>query len=173
MKHKVSVIILLSIISLFNLTACSAFHLRGQNELPPALRVLYVQTDDPYGLFTATLRTTLRSSGVTLVDSPALAKVTLNVSKPLLANRGVTIGSSNQTRIYSVSYSVNYVLTASDGKPILPAQTLTTSRTLTLSPNQLLESNNQLVLLEQEMQRELINQLFNRLTSQQVAQALQ
>lgn len=171
MKHKVLVIIFLYVISLFSLTAC-AFKLRGQNELPPALRVLYVESDDPYGQFNIKLQNTLRSSDVTLVDSPSSAKVILQISKPVLADRGVTIGSSNQTRIYNISYSVRYVLKTPQGKPILPPQTLTSSRSLTLSPNQLLESNNQLTLLEQEMQRELITLLFDRLTSQQVAQAL-
>src|SRR5262249_41288116 len=156
----------------FSLTAC-AFRLRGQNALPPALQVLYLQTEDPYGQFAIALRNTLRASGVTLVDSPDQARVTLNLSKPALQNRGMTIGGSNQTRVYNVGYSVRYVLMDAQGKPILPPQVLTTNRTLTLSPNQLLESNNQLPFLEQEMQRELINQLFYRLTSRQVAEALQ
>ncbi len=51
---------------------------------------------------------------------------------------------------------------------MLDHQTLGTTRTLTLNAYQLIDSNNQLGLSEQEMQRELINQLYNRLTSKQV-----
>jgi len=155
----------------FNLTACG-FHLRGQNELPPALHTVYLQTDNPYGQFESTLKQTLISAGVVMVDSPRAAPVTLSISKPVLANSMSTLGASNQTRVYTVVYTVTFSLMNAQGKVLFPATPITSTRSLTLSANQLLDSNSQLTLLEQEMQRDVIDQLYNRLMSQQIAQVL-
>ena len=157
---------------MLNLNAC-AFKLRGQNELPPDLRVMYLDMQDPYSSFTATVSKTLRSSGITLVDSPQQAKVVLRIDKPVLSSRLVTIGTSNQSRVYNVVYASSFTLSYPKGKSIIPPGRLSASRNLTLSPNQLIESNNQLPLLQREMERDLISQLLNQLTSEQVAQALQ
>lgn len=153
------------------LSAC-AFKLRGHDAWSPALQVMFLQTEEPYGQLTATLANALRSSGVTLVNSPQKAKTILILSKPQWSNRATTIGSSNQTRIYYVTYSVEYRLADARGKIIVSPRPLSVTRSLTLSPNQLLEANNQRTQLEREMQRELIGQLLNMLSSKQIQQAV-
>ena len=158
-------------IMLSSLTAC-AFKLRNRNELPPQLHVLYIKADDPYGAFESNLRASLQSSGITLVDNAAQAPVTLHVLKPQLTYAAGTIGTSNQTRIYSVTYRVDVILEDAVGKPVLPMM-LSDTRSLVLGANQLIKSNNQLSQLEQEMYRDIISQLYNRLSSAQVAQMLQ
>ena len=149
-------------------TGC-AFKLRSQNQLPPALHVLYLKTEQHYGEFESMLRNTLESTGILLIDSPQPAAITLHVFKPLETNTSVTIGSTNHSRVYTIRYSVVFELIDCGGKMILEPQQLTAVRTFTLSANQLLETNNQLPLLEQEMRRDLITQLYNRLNSEQVA----
>lgn len=171
LNHFKSFYVTCLIVLLWTLTAC-AFHLRGQGNWPPALQTIYLQAQEPYDALTINLTNSLHSSGVTLVDSPNQARVTLKLYKPVLSTRNVTIGRSNQSRVYQVVYSVAYMLTDPAGKPFLPQQVISSTRSLTLSPNQLMDSNNQLILLEQEMQRDIINQLYNRLTSKQVFQAL-
>lgn len=154
------------------LSAC-AFKLRNANELPAELHTLYLQTDEPYGRFETTLQATLRSSGIQLVDAPKDAPVILHMTKPKLTYTATTIGTSNESRVYSVVYSTAFSLLNAQGTGLLGPATLSSTRSLTLSANQLIESNNQLSLLEQDMQRDVIAQLYNRLSSQQVAQLLQ
>lgn len=149
------------------------FSLRNANELPPTLQHLYLKTEEPFGRFETTLRATLRSSGVQLVTSPDQAPVTLAVSKPELSYSGSTVGTSNQSRVYSVVYAVAVSLLTPDGKVLWGPKMLRSLRNLTLSANQMIESNNQLSLLEQDMQRDVITQLYNRLGSEQVAQLWQ
>jgi LPS-assembly lipoprotein len=155
---------------ILSVTAC-AFKLR-QTQLPRALQALYLQTDVVYGPFESMLRQSLLSSGVTLVATPAQAPVTLHIFKPIETNTNTTVGASNQTRVYIITYSVSFELKDATGKVLLGGQTVTTSRTLRLSANQLLETNNHLPLLQQDMRREIIYQMFYRLRAPQVSLSL-
>lgn len=155
-----------------HLFAACAFKLRDANELPPGLHRLYLQTEEPYGRFETALRASLRSSGIILVDAPAQAKVVLYITKPHLSYDSATIGTSNQSRVYNVAYTVSFSLRSPTGATILPPQPLVATRDLTLSANQMIESNNQLSLLEQDMQRDIITQLYNQLSSLQVQQLM-
>lgn len=148
------------------------FKLHGQSTLPPQMRTLYLKTNNPYGAFETSLKQALISSGVTLADSPHQAPLTLNISKPIQTINNTTTGTSNETRIYNINYSVVYYLTNAQNKVVLPPQTATSTRSLTLSANQLIESNNQLVQLIREMQREVINNMYYRLSSRQVVEQL-
>ncbi len=162
---------LLSIL-MFSLSGC-AFKLRNRNEFPPQLHTLYIKAEDPYGNFESALRSSLQSSGIILADSEAQAPITLHVLKPQLTYTAGTIGTSNQTRVYNVRYVVTMILEDPAGKPLSPPMVLSDTRSLVLSSNQLIKSNNQLSQLEQEMYRNIVSQLYNRLSSAQIAKVLQ
>ncbi|MDF3055694.1 MAG: rlpB [Gammaproteobacteria bacterium] len=156
--------------ALLALNACG-FKLRSYaNSLPPELKTLYLNVDNPYGSFESLLKQALHSSGVTLVALPAQAPFILNTSKPVLITQNTTIGNTNEARVYNVNYSVKYSITDRNSKTVLPPQEARATRSLTLNANQLLESNNQLTMLTREMQREVITKIFNFLNSQEVAE---
>ncbi len=153
------------------LSGC-AFHLRNQNDMPPVLQTLFFEAENPYDEFTSALRESLRASGVTLVATPLATPVTFYLAKPQQTIVAGTVGTSNQTRIYNVTYAATFSLKDSQGKFLLSPQTVAVTRSLTLSANQLIESNNQLNLLLQGMYRDVISNIYNRLQSQQVKQIL-
>ncbi len=153
-----------------SLTAC-AFKLRSQDELPVALRVIYLEAEVPADPLALALKRSLHAAGVTLLDQPIQAPIRLLLSKPVEMISNTTVGASNQARIYVVSLTVTFELRDSKDKVLLSPRSLTATRTISLSANQLLTTNNQLSLLEQELRRDLINQMFDRLSSQQVLQA--
>jgi LPS-assembly lipoprotein len=161
----------LYLIAVLVLNACG-FQVRNQNELAQPLHMLYIKTDSPYGSFESGLRQTLHSSGVTLTDNARTAPVILQLSKPYETNANTTIGPSSQSRAYALDYQVTYTLMDAHGKIFIGPETLSTYRNLILSPNQLPQSNNQTDVLKYEMERDLISQLYNRLRSKQVDDAL-
>ncbi len=161
---------ILSVIFLACLLFGCGYHLRNRCELPPLLNRLFLCSDNPYGQFEQTLRHTLRSSGVLLVDSPQAAPITLRIESTKLYTATTNVGPTSQARTYNVTYTVVYSLRNSCGIIILPPQTIVVSNTLMLNANQLLDSNNQLQMLELEMQRDAINQLYNQLSAERVAQ---
>jgi outer membrane lipopolysaccharide assembly protein LptE/RlpB len=173
MRKKIQCIIQYSLLTLIliHLTAC-AFSLRNRNELPPQLHTLYYKADDPYGQFESVLYSSLKSSGINFVDTQMQAPVTLHVKKPDLVYTAGTIGTSNQTRVYVVTFTVTIILENAMGAPLLSPMVFSESRNLVLSANQLIKSNNQLSQLQQEMYRDIVSQLYNRFSSEQVAQVL-
>lgn len=154
------------------ISAC-AFKFRTASELPPQLHQLYVQTEEPYGRFETMLKSSLRSSGIVLVDSPRQTNFILHISRPALTYVAATLGTSNQSRVYSVVYGVSYSILNAEEVELSKPQRLVSTRSLILSGNQLIETNNQLSLLEQEMQRDVLNQLFNALGSVKLREILQ
>lgn len=167
MRQRIFIyLISLGLLSFF-LSACG-FKFRNQHELPQQLRILYLKSNDPYGPFTISLKQALRSSGVELVDAPSEALVTLDLESAHTTVTANSIGPSSQARVYNVNYTVIFSLLNSIGTPILPDQRIVVNDTLTLNANQLLDSNNQLKIEEEEMRREAIRQIYNRLSSQQV-----
>lgn len=172
MKHKNHIKYFFTFLSIVLMLSACSFQFRGQNTLPQSLRTLYLQSNNPYGSLESTLRQTLHSSGVTLVNTAQSAPVTLQISNPIQTNNGATVGPSSGTRVYTLSYQVTFTLSNTQNKIFVGPRTLTAIRNLTLSPNQLPQSNNQVDILNREMERDIVNQLYNMLRSEQVIQAL-
>ncbi len=153
------------------LTSCG-FHLRGQNALAPQIHVLYLKSNNPYGLFEARLRKTFNMYGITFVDDPEQTPLTLQIEQSNLSYFQTTVGSSSQATIYSVSYKVIIAITDSSGKIIVPSKNIDSDAFLTLNPNQLLTSNNQIDILGQQLQLDVINRIVDILNSPEVGAAL-
>lgn len=163
---------LLCVVFCLNLSACG-FKLRGSSVLPPQLKVLYLESEDPYGNLETILRSSLQTAGIELVESKDQAPLVLHVLKPILTTSAGTIGTSSQTRVYNVNYNVTMKLENPQGASLVSPMVFSASRSLVLSANQLITSNNQLSQLEQEMYRDIVSQMYNRLSSVQVREALQ
>jgi LPS-assembly lipoprotein len=154
-----------------NLTACG-FHLRGHGSLPPQLRVLYLQSSNPYGVFTKQLQQVLRSIGVTLVQNAQEAPVTLQILAENTGQQLSSQGVSGQVSTYVLSASVSYQLLDAHGRVIQALQTVTTTRNYSVNSNQVLGDISVQGSLQNDMWRDLINQLFNRLRAHSTLRAL-
>jgi LPS-assembly lipoprotein len=153
------------------LTACG-FALRQQPPLPPSLQTLYLQSNDPYGQFENTLNHTLKLLGATMVDNPNQAPVILNILSKNAITTPVSIGTSSQARVYSLTYQVTYSLTNQQGKTLVGARTVSAAGSITLNANQLLESNGQQAQMMMDLQRQDVRQIITQLSSKQVLQAV-
>ena len=169
MKH--SSIKAFTLILITCLIAGCGFHLRGQNFISPKIRAVYLQANDPYSSFTNTLKETLRSLGIKLVDSPDEAPITLKIYHTgFAAQGGATIGSSTTARVITFNYTVLFALLDPKGNRLLPPQGITSSGKLNLNPNQLITTNNEVDQLKSNLQRDAISQMVNILGSEQVTQ---
>ena len=137
------------------------------------MHTLYLKTKDPYSPFSTALRQTLSSANIQLVDNQQDAATTLNIINVHFKYYTPTLGNSNLARTYTFHGHVIFEITNTKGDVLLKPQTLSSTRSLTLNANQLLGTNNQATQLKQEMIREMINKLFNRLSSEQVRLALE
>jgi LPS-assembly lipoprotein len=167
MPKKLYIYILFTLL----LTSCG-FHLREPVPLAPPLQSMYIQTQDPYSPFIRNLKQYLKMSGVRLAHTPQEAKTILNIMEEGTTQDLLSINSSQQTRQYSLKYSVIFEILSAQGKAYLSPQSLIETRTLTLQSNQVLAGSNQAALLYQDMRRAIAYNIMNRLASKEFTQTL-
>lgn len=153
------------------LTACG-FHLRGHAPLPAQLKVLYLQTNAPYSDFTKQLKSTLTSAKVMLADNAKAAPFTLQILSEGSSQQLTGTSSNGQTSTYISIYTVVYQLLNRNGAAIISPQTVSTSRSYSVTSNQLLGDISVQNNLNQQMQREAIYQMVNQLRAPQTLDIL-
>lgn len=156
------------------LTGCG-FHLRGYGEasrFAPALHRIYLNSADPYGELARNLRQTLRLSGIYLACSPCESNVVLEVFKEVMKEDLLSVGGTQQTRQYNLILSVTFQITDPKGCVIVPPQTVSESRTLTIQSNQILGGSNEANTLYQQMRPALVFDIMTRLSSNDTIAAL-
>lgn len=162
MIFKKTIFVLLGMTLL--LSACG-FHLRGRMPLPIQLQNLTIRSDSPYSEFSKQLKNTLRDLGVTIKDNAARSVYTLQIISAVNSEIVGSISSSTNTRIYTLYFTVNYQLLDQQGKIILPAQTVSSYRTLTVNANQVLGSSIEELTLQREMRSDVIEKMLYRLSA--------
>lgn len=149
------------------LSACG-FHLQGEMRLAPRLQHIYLQTRDPYGYLARNLKASLKMSHVNLMCSPQDASATLVILQDEGLQTLLSVNSTTQTRQYSLTVTVVFEITDSNGCIIVPPQTLTESRVITVQSNQILGSSNETNLYYQQMRRILATAIMNRISSGEI-----
>jgi outer membrane lipopolysaccharide assembly protein LptE/RlpB len=165
-KIKLPILLVLMIV----LTACG-FKAYNARSLSPRMQTMYVQSVMPYSTFTTSLKHFLKSAGVNLLDTPEPNELILNIDSISLTHDNPNIVSSAQATVYNFTYIVTFNVADTKGR-LIPEQTVLVTRTLTLSPNEVLEASGEVMILKEEMERELILKLFNVLSAKGTRQAL-
>ena len=167
MKLKLTLIVCIS----FLLTGCG-FHLYNKQAMAPQLATLYVQSNNPYGSLENNLKQSLAGLDIKLADSSQAAPVSLDITNSSLTHDNPALSSSSQATVYTFTYNVTFDLLDKHGKPIINPQTVTVTRTLTLNPNEVLEASSDVDSMKQEMERELVFKIINRLNANNTKKAL-
>ena len=149
------------------LVSCG-FHLREPMPLAPSLYQLYLETNDPYGQLTRSLRTYLKMSGVHLVSSKDKAKTILEILQEETSQQLLSVSGTQQTRQYNLVLTVTFQVSNAQNQVIVPPQTVRETTVLTMQSNQILASSNQTSLLYQNMRRNAAADMMNRLSSQEI-----
>jgi outer membrane lipopolysaccharide assembly protein LptE/RlpB len=166
---KISSILIICI--LCSLSACG-FKLYSKEELPPQLHTLYLQSDNPYGQFETDLKHSFKTMGINFTDLQTQAPITLKIINTNFSHDNLNTVSSSQATVYNFTYNVTFNLLNSQDKSIISPQTVKSSRTLTLNPNEVIDANPEVDTIKQEMHRELIFKILNRLSSKNTQRAL-
>ncbi len=154
-------------LTLMPLLAGCGFQLRGQAQLPPELRVTYVQSQQaigmPPGIVSRKLRSMLASNGVTVAPDPTQATAILTILSEGSGRRTVAADRFDIKREYFVVYSATYEVKLPDGKTLIAAENISANRTLLFDENRVLGFEAAQESLVESMAEDLAGQILRRL----------
>lgn len=143
------------------------FQLRGQVQLPPELSVVAVQSQQaigaPPGTLSRKLPLLLASNGVTVTRDPTQATATLTILNEGSGRRAVAADRFDIKRQYFLVYYATYQVTLANGKTLIPAEGISTNRTLLFDENQVLGFEASQEFLADSMAEDLAWQILRRL----------
>lgn len=162
MKRKLIIILLSTSLALL-LTGCG-FKPRSPEDVPPALRVLYLDSPNPYAPLTVQLERALKALKVRFVNSPHEAPVTLRIVSNAFTYTLPNIVNSGMAYTYSYRLFVTYELENAKGTIIYGPRRINISRSLLQNANQLYTPN-ATQLMKQEVTRTTVLLIYYDLIS--------
>jgi LPS-assembly lipoprotein len=141
------------------------FHLRSQYALPEALAVTYVD-GNPRSQIVIGLKRSLRSSETQIATQKDGATAIVRVFDESTGRRVLSVGSDGNVTEYEVNYTVSFQL-AYSGEDPQPAQTLRLTRSYVFDSVGVLGSGEEEQTLRNEMRRDLVRLIMQRLQSAQ------
>lgn len=163
---------LMPFISYLVLSGCG-FHLRGASAvaLPPELSSLRVTMGGAsYPPLLVEVRNALLALGnVRLTDDVSASVPVLQLHAESSASQVLAIDSSGRISAYLLNYRVDYSLVGTDGKPLLPRQSVKLQREYGFDRLNVIATEKQSEFLQSEMRRDVAQQILRRLASLRVA----
>jgi LPS-assembly lipoprotein len=150
------------------LSGCGYSLQGGTGELPPATAATYLDTDDPYSDFYASLRDVLRDRGAEVVESPQDASAVLRIIEDDSGQRILSVSARNVPREYEIFYLVTFSLEAG-GDELLPPESLLVTRSYTFNELQVLGKSAEERALRQSLARDLALRVVRRLSADRQA----
>ena len=156
--------ILLLTLATVSITGCG-FHLQGKYEFSPAIQNLAISSVDSYDPFQKQLKDSLRQNGINIRDNNIESNniAILEVNSPVVSEQIHSYDSKGQISQYRLVSTCSYKLFAAD-KKVLRENTITRSRTYSVSPNQLLSNANEQQIISEELSLDIINELLRQLS---------
>ncbi len=151
-------------IVLIMLTACG-FHPRGSFVLPEQIRAMTVSIVDPNSPLGDGLRTSLRRSGVDVVDTASADNTdtaALKVLAETWALRPLSVDALVAVREYETRYTVQFEVNAADGKKLLEPQTIELSRDYVYDVNESFGNPGEQEIIQEELRRDMQAAILRR-----------
>jgi len=144
------------------LSACG-FHLRGDVELPPALRETFLDSKNPYTGMARALRVELEAAGGRIVESSENATAVLRIVREISENRILSVGSTGKASEYELFNEVVFSLSDAEGKVLIKSQSLRMTRDLVFDETELLGKISEAEGIHRQMRRNLARQIIIRI----------
>ncbi|HLD16527.1 MAG TPA: hypothetical protein VJB02_02300 [Coxiellaceae bacterium] len=155
----------------FLLLSSCGFHLRNASDIPPSLRILYLETGPSYIGFSASLRRTLTAMDVYVVDAATKAPVTLKITNIAFSHNNPSITSTSDVVSYTYTFHFDYQLLDAHGCPLSKVNSIETHQSILLNAQQIYSASSD-ALVKPQLQQDAITLLLNRLTTQKTQQQL-
>ena len=148
---------------MFILAGCG-FQLQGAFTPPPQMERTYIEAANRHSLLYRELRIAMHEAGIQLVDDPAAATATLNLSYDETDQRVLSVSARNVPTEYEVFYTVEYSLYAGQ-QTLLETQSLTLTRDYTYDPTLVLGKAREEELLRTAIVDDLVRTILKQIST--------
>jgi LPS-assembly lipoprotein len=156
-------LVLLACIAAAVALAGCGFHLRRSAALPaPMAQRVYLQFNGG-GELPRSLAGALRASKVEVLDEPVKGVPTLSVPVAAFSSRLLTSSGFERVGEYVVGFVVQFQLTDSDGKVLVPMQTINLSHEFAIDQTQFSAISSETEAIERSLVREMTDAVMRRL----------
>lgn len=162
MKLKHPFFFVLGLYCILALQACG-FHLRGSVALPPVMAQTQIQGTAQYSELGLLLQSHLRSGGVEVVQSSAVATAILAILEDTTSRRTLTVNSAGQVTEYELTKVLRFQVSSSDGEILVPAQKISLVRDYRFDPDNVLSKGDEEAQLQKTMTEFAVQQIMRRI----------
>ena len=146
------------------LVACG-FQLRGEAQLPSALKRVHVAASDPFSPLARDVEAALRRSGATVEDAAGENIAEITLASVSLAPVVRSVGANATVNEFSMVYHVELSIQGSDGKSLLAPQVIEHSRDYTFDQTQAIGSNAEQDEVKKGMERDMVQAIMYKIAS--------
>jgi len=151
----------LMLLTLLATSACG-FKLRGQVEVPPELNPLYIQAGQGSSLVNV-VGQQLKGSQVRLAAGAGDARVILRITDEQRSSRVIAVDRGGKALASNLFYSVTFDAVTSEGKQLVPRQTIEVMRTYENPDVEVLGKQSEAELIYKDMSVEAATRIMDRL----------
>ncbi|SHF02824.1 LPS-assembly lipoprotein [Microbulbifer donghaiensis] len=144
------------------LSGCG-WHLRGAPKNFPPGSQLYISAEDPRSDIAEELTRLLQNAGLPMAESPLEADYDLTIHKETERKRTVSVDAQGRAAEYELITSALYSVRDSSGRTLLNNAQADVYRSLEWNSNEIVSKGEEERLLREEMRRELISRIIDRL----------
>lgn len=142
------------------------FQLRGAYQLPVAMKTTYLHAVQSNSELIRNLKRSLRASDIILSDEAGAGIATLSLGSEEKTKRVVSVDSRGRAREYTLSYAINFSVTAGDADFEIKQQTVSIDRDFLFDTEDVLGNSREESQLYTEMQQDIVRLILLRLQSQ-------
>lgn len=144
------------------LTACG-FQLRDALTLPPGLGEVRVISGTPYSALVQSLERSLERAGAKVVGDDARGVSTLRILSEKWDSLPIAVDQFGRAQEYTLRHAAVFVLTAGDGRVLVPQQAVELSRDYVSVAVDSTGTDSEREILMRELQREMASSILRRI----------
>lgn len=159
-KTTVTSLILALVAGLF-ISACG-WQLRGTGAVPAGMESLHISSQSPSGGLVREMRNTLDSAGIAVEDNATDARYSLVILDQRSRVRTATVNPNARISEQQLTDEVDFTVLDGEGSTLIPPTTVISDRVFEYDENNILATQDEREMIREEMQRDLVRQIFNR-----------
>lgn len=152
----------IGLLSVAILSSCG-WRLRGTLTLPENLSSVYISNQTRSTDLDEELERLLSNNDITVAESASAAQLIITLEEFDEANRTASLSSAGRTSEYELTSEVTYNIKDNLGNELIPTSEASVIRTYQYDENNVIAAGNEQRLLQQEIRRELAQQILGRL----------